>query len=90
LSIHHDIKIAETQNTISPCSEKGVAPNIALEIPIVKMLPTIDFDDQTELVRDEIDDIGAARRLASEARAFESMCSDCVPYLNFCVSHSSP
>ena len=43
------------------------------------MLPAIELDDEVGLVTDEIDDVGADRRLAPEACACKSMCAHAVP-----------
>jgi hypothetical protein len=51
------------------------------------MLPAIDFDDESTVETDEVDDVVAERKLTPEQAIMELTLSDSGPQFAFGVSH---
>jgi len=67
-----------------------IEPSIALNVPcVLGMLPTIDLDNETSFVTDEVDDEAADQRLAPETQAIEAMRSQRGPKTVLGIRHAA-
>jgi hypothetical protein len=71
IPVCHHVVIIEAQDTKTLVSEITVAACVALLLVRLKMLTAVQFDNQLCLMAEEINDVGAHRRLPSEACATE-------------------
>ena len=69
LGIREDIGIPEPKDHEPPGSEPPVPDGVTPAVPWFCVLAPIEFDDNPRLVRDEIDDVRADRRLTAELYA---------------------
>ena len=72
-AVRHHIQIVEPNGTEASRRKIGGTPSIAALGVIGKMLPAIDFDDQSCIIADEIDDVGAYRNLPAKMRSPQTM-----------------
>jgi len=77
--------IAESENLITSGREKRFAACIAAHLFFFKMLSAIDLHDQVGCVANEVCNIGTDRRLPPEARAFQTIGTQCLPDKFLCV-----
>jgi hypothetical protein len=74
--IFQTVMIPESQDAIVVLSQPSVANSILL---VVRMLATIDLDNESRFPADEIDDVGADRLLANELAAFDRSGTQSIP-----------
>jgi hypothetical protein len=72
-AVRHHIQIAEPKGAETSRRKIGGTPRIVALGVIGKMLSAIDFDDQSRIMADEIDDVGAYRDLPAKMRSPQTM-----------------
>jgi hypothetical protein len=82
IHIAHDVVIPETQHAIIVLTKPPVSYNVALTF---SMLPTIDFENQSLLSADEINNITSNRLLPHELVSADRVCSQPIPETQFSI-----
>jgi hypothetical protein len=85
--VAQDIRIPESQYVIAVCAERGIAPVIPR---IIRVLSTVNFDDQFFLTTNEIDDIRADRLLPNEFETSQTSVAQSKPQLRFGICGVAP
>ena len=87
IPIAQDIRTPETENAVAFRLE----PSITLDITFaLGMLSAIDFDDQTSVMTNEIDNEASDRSLASKSQSVQPMSAQRRPKTLLSVGHFAP
>ena len=90
VEIGHDVQIPETQHAIPALAQPDIASQIADLAPLEAVLIAIDFNNQRPFGTEEIDDVGADRRLAAEAKPLQPRLPQALPKPQFGPGHVLP
>jgi hypothetical protein len=88
--ICHDIVIVESKHAVASGFQICVASRVTSLVLRFEMLRTIDLDDHTCVMTDEVDDEGTDRCLSSKACAIKAMSAYAVPDDPLGVGEISP
>jgi hypothetical protein len=78
-----DIAIPETKNQKAGAAETIVAPHVIGSMGLKIMLASVDFDDETILQADKIDDVAVPRGLPAKMKSLFAPSAKVIPDLHF-------